>query len=212
MSDDFKLSELEIDALKEMMNIGFGRAAASLSEIMEVNVMLTVPAINLIGTGEIVPFIRTQVDGDTAYSLVTQFFLGRFAGMSLLFMPKDEGENLINLFCATPLENLRADEREVIDRETIMEIGNILIGACVGMVSELMNNHVTFRPPQYMSGIVDKLDLEDQLRDSGNLALVFKTLFHFERQNIQGNLFVITTNESIDWLKTAIDDFLAELR
>jgi chemotaxis protein CheC len=212
MTSQLQLSELEIDALKEMMNIGFGRAAASLSEIMDVNVILSVPVISMVDSDATTDFIREQASSTIAYSMVEQFFLGKFAGTSILLLPENEGKNLITMFCAAPLEGLRAEEFDTLARETILEIGNILIGACVGMISELMNNRVSFRPPHYMNGTVDRLKLNEHLKDAGSIALIFKTIFHFEKKNIQGNLFLITSSESIAWMKSAIDEFLADLQ
>jgi len=212
MNDPTFLSEIEIDALREMMNIGFGRAAASLSEIMDVNVILSVPVIKMMQSGEISAYINSQSCDTIAYSIVEQFFMGKFAGTSILLLPESEGKNLISMFCSAPIEGLRADEYATLSRETILEIGNILIGACVGMISELMNNHVSFRPPHYMNGTVDKLMLDEHMKHSGSLALIFKTIFHFDKNNIQGNLFLITSNESILWMKSAIDEFLGDLR
>jgi chemotaxis protein CheC len=212
MIADQTMSELEIDALKEMMNIGFGRAAATLSEIMDVNLLLSVPIISMVGAADIAGFIRHQASGNIAYSMVEQFFLGKFAGTSLLLLPEAEGRNLISLFSTASIEDLRTQELDNLARETIMEIGNILIGACVGMISELMNNHVTFRPPQYLSGTVDRLDLDEHLKGAGSVALIFKTIFHFDKMNIQGNLFLITSDQSVVWMKSAIDDFLKDIR
>jgi len=206
------LSEMEIDALKEMMNIGFGRAAASLSEIMDVNVILSVPVISMVDNGDISGFIGSQSNGTVAYSIVEQFFLGKFAGTGILLLPESEGRNLISMFCSTPVDGVHGAQYETLSRETILEIGNILIGACVGMISELMSNHVSFRPPHYMNGTVGRLMLDEHLKEAGELALIFKTIFHFEKNNIQGNLFLITSNESIAWMKTAIDEFLGGSR
>jgi len=63
-----------------------------------------------------------------------------------------------------------------------------------------------------MNGTVGRLMLDEHLKEAGELALIFKTIFHFEKNNIQGNLFLITSNESIAWMKTAIDEFLGGSR
>ena len=211
MNTSLTLSELEYDALKEMMNISFGRAAASLSEIMDVNVILSVPVIQMVGVKGMAAFISTQAPETIAYSMVEQFFLGNFSGVSVLLLPESGGSNLISLFNPRPLQNMRSEERELLTRETILEIGNILIGACVGMLSELMENHVTFRPPQYQSGSVEALALENHIGSAGEVALIFKTIFHFDQQNVQGNLFLITSNESLFWIKSSIDHFMADI-
>jgi len=211
MTTAIEFSEIEYDALKEMMNIGFGRAAATLSEIMDVNVVLSVPIIKILDSKAIAGFVQNQSLGTTAYSMVEQFFMGKFSGVSILLLPEEEGKNLIGLFCPTPLDNMRTDDLNNLTRETIMEIGNILIGACVGMISELMGNQVSFRPPQYASGEFNHLQIEHHVAEAGMLALIFKTIFHFEKQNIQGNLFLVTSNQSIVWLQSAIGVFLGDL-
>ena len=211
MTDNAEFSEIEYDALKEMMNIGFGRAAATLSEIMDVNVILSVPITQVVDSAQIAAFIKNQSQISIAYSMVEQFFMGKFSGISILLLPEAEGKNLIGLFCPTPLEDLRTEELNILTQETIMEIGNILIGACVGMISELMGTKVSFRPPNYVSGEFNHLQIQDHVAEAGTLALVFKTIFHFDQYNIQGNLFLVTSNESILWLKTAIRVFLEEL-
>ena len=212
MKRELELSALEIDALKEMMNIGFGRAAATLSEIMDLSVLLSVPVISMVDSDETAEFVRNQASGTIAYSMVEQFFMGKFNGTSILLLPEGEGKNLVNLFCATSVDDLRPADQDILARETILEIGNILIGACVGMISELMNNHVTFKPPHYLSGTVDRIDLETHLKSAGTVALIFKTIFHFDQKNIQGNLFLITSSESIIWMKGAINEFLGDIR
>ena len=42
------LNELEIDALTEMVNIGVGRAATSLRDMVGEQVLLSVPRVNLV--------------------------------------------------------------------------------------------------------------------------------------------------------------------
>ena len=212
MNPPLELSDLEYDALREMMNIGFGRAAATLSDIMDVNVILSVPVISMVGTLEIAEFVQDQAGEDIAYSMVEQFFMGKFSGVSILLLPEAEGKNLIGLFGAAPMEELRGEEAQTLARETIMEIGNILIGACVGMISELLDNHVTFRPPHYISGAFERLEIDRHLNSADSVTLVFKTVFRFSQDNIQGNLFLITSSESIRWMKGAIKLFLGELR
>jgi len=45
MSDRNILTPLEKDALQEIMNIGFGRAAADLADILGLHVILSIPHI-----------------------------------------------------------------------------------------------------------------------------------------------------------------------
>ena len=201
-------SELELDALKEMMNIGFGHAAAALAEVIDMHVVLSVPKISTLAPEGIAAFVRREVAEPEAFSLVEQFFLGRFSGTSFLLLPESECGKLVALFgdgldsddCAPALDSL--------ERETVVEIGNIIIGACVGKIAEILGDVVTYQPPRFFAGPIDDNLIVRQLRPSGGLALVFKTVFHFDAKDVSGLIFLVTGEDSAVWLKRAVDAML----
>jgi chemotaxis protein CheC len=203
-----EFSELELDALQETMNIGFGQAAAALSEVIDMHVILSVPKIAVLATKDIVRFVRGEIDDPESFSMVEQFFFGRFNGTSFLLLPESEGEKLVSLFDDSP-EELGAQSLDSLERETIIEIGNIIIGACVGKIAEMLKDVVTYQPPRFFTGPVDDDLIARQLGAEGCLALVFKTVFHFERQDVCGLLFLVTGEDSAVWLKKAVEELLA---
>jgi chemotaxis protein CheC len=206
-----EFSELELDALKETMNIGFGQAAAALSEVIDMQVILNVPKIAKLASHEIVSFVRSEIEDLEGFSMVEQFFLGRFSGTSFLLLPEREGQKLVKLFADDPELDRSASALDSLERETIVEIGNIIIGACVGKIAELLKDVVSYQPPRYFSGPIDDELLNRQVCSSGGLALVFKTVFHFEAEDVYGLLFLVTGEESASWLKKAVDELLIGL-
>jgi chemotaxis protein CheC len=173
---------------------------------MEADVALSVSHICMVEKGDISKVIDSQVKGIIGKSIVEQFFLGKITGTSILMLPESEGKNLCLLFCPTSDETIGTDEYAALYRETILEIGNILIGACVGMIAELLGKHVSFHPPHYVNGTVDRLLIDEHMKNSGKCALIFKMNFLFAINNIQGSMFIITSNETINWMKNAIDE------
>ncbi len=95
---DTAFSELELDALKEFINIGFGKAAGELSEIMNLHVMLNVPDVAILEAGEVGRFIGSDIKDHNDYSIVEQFFIGNFKGVTFLALPFNEGKKLMNIF------------------------------------------------------------------------------------------------------------------
>jgi chemotaxis protein CheC len=203
-----EFTELELDALKETMNIGFGQAAAALSEVIDMQVILNVPKIAKVAPAEIASFVRSEIENPDGFSMVEQFFLGRFNGTSFLLLPESEGEKLVKLFTDDPELDRSGLALDSLERETIIEIGNIIIGACVGKIAEMLKDIVTYQPPRFFAGPLDDALIDRQVRSSGGLALVFKTVFHFEAEDVYGLLFLVTGEDSASWLKKAVDEMI----
>jgi len=200
---------LELDALKELMNVGFGRAAATLSEVMDLHVVLSVPRIELVPIDELAAHVGGEVDDPKSFNVVEQFFLGQFEGSSFLLLPEDEGKRLVELLAGE--DYAAGDSLDALERETVIEIGNIVIGACVGKVAELLGDVVTYRPPRFAAGALDRELLARYVKPGPGMALVMKTLFRFERRDVFGLLFLVTTDEGLGWLKRAVAAWLESL-
>lgn len=203
-----ELTELEKDALQEIMNIGFGRAAADLAEIINLHVILSVPHIAVLQSAEVISYIHTQIPDTTDMSMITQFFSGKFNGGSFLVFPHGEGRKLLRIFdgeMALLGENYDID---VLEKETLVEVGNIIIGACVGKIAEMLGDVVSYAPPRFFSQDQIFETLDDVLNKSDSFAILFKTVFNFEQYNVSGYLFLISQQSIMPWLKQAIAEFL----
>ena len=77
-----ELTATQKDALIELLNIGFGRAAASLSQLTGHRVMLEVPQVSVHAIVDLENVLRTVVQNDVAS--VHQIFSGPVAGDALL--------------------------------------------------------------------------------------------------------------------------------
>lgn len=211
MSEGVEFSPLELDALQETMNVGFGQAAASLSEVIDMQVVLNVPKVAMVANESIAEFVRGEIQDPAAFCMVEQFFFGRFSGTSFLLLPEKEGRKLVELFGASPEAGLAGESLDALERDIVVEIGNIIIGACVGKIAEMLKDVVCYQPPRYLAGPVNQELINRHLRSNGILALVFKTVFNFEMQDVVGFLFLVTGDDTAAWLKRAVDDMLEGL-
>lgn len=143
------------------------------------------------------------------FSMVEQYFFGKSAGRSFLLMPEDQCRRLGAVFAEAAKRS--GDELELgsLERDIVMEIGNITIGACVGRVAELLGDQVGFRPPRYLPSPLDLGAIGAAPGESGDLALLFRTVFHFKDKDIEGQLFLVASHESIAWLKAAVRRYIA---
>ena len=201
----------ETDLLQEIMNIAFGRAASDLAEYIDIFVILSVPDIKLLQAHDLPAYINKEIKDYDNVSVVEQNFWGKFKGNAFLVFPAGTGKRLISMFDGGD-EISKSNPINELEKETFLEIGNILIGACIGKIAELLGDVISYSPPRV---VVDKSIrgvVYDNLYDPDNLAIVLRTVFEFNDKNVSGFMFILTKQESFAWLKTALYKFLEQYK
>ncbi len=204
------LSGEETEILQEIMNIAFGQSAADLAEVIETQVVLSVPFIKLMQVKELPDYFKNHVKDYKNINLVEQKFWGRFKGDALLVFSSGAGKELVTLLQHDEGTTLESEPVDVLERETLMEVGNILIGACVGKIAELLKDVVTYTPPIVVVEKGYQEAIAENRYDPDNTAIVLKTDFRFEEGDVTGFLFLVTSNNSIDWLREALKIFIEQ--
>lgn len=201
-------SEEERDILQEIMNIAFGNATADLADVVDIYVMLSVPSVQVIEIGELPAYLKSTLNADGTSNIIEQKFWGNFKGSGLLVFPGGSERDLIAILEDQEREEITDTPLATLEKGGLLEIGNILIGACVGKVSELLDTFVTYSPPQVLYSSTRNCDFLIEQFDANQTAIVMKTLFSFKEKNINGFLLILTNHESIGWLRQALHDFL----
>ncbi len=200
----------ELEILQEIMNIAFGKSAADLADVIDTHVVLNVPFISIMQVMELPDYIRKHVKDYKNISIVEQHFWGRFKGDALLVFSSGSGKELIRLLQRGENAGLESDPIEILERETLMEVGNILIGACVGKVAELLKDVVTYTPPMIVLERYYEDAISESELDPDKIAIVLKTNFSFSEGDVSGFLFLVTSNDSIQWLREALQIFIEQ--
>jgi chemotaxis protein CheC len=203
-------SDDEVAILQEIMNIAFGQSASDLADVIDTHVVLAVPFIKVLQVLELPEYIKEQVREYKQVSIVEQKFWGKFKGDALLIFSSGSGKELINMLQADDTQGMDAGPVDILERETLMEVGNILIGACVGKLADLLHDIVTYTPPLVMVEKAYDEAVTSGHYDPEKTAIVLKTDFRFENGNVSGFLFLVTSNESIKWLKDALQIFIEQ--
>jgi len=203
------ISDEEKEILQEIMNIAFGKAAADLAEVINIFVVLSVPYIQMLKAQDLPEYLKTQVSGYDRISIVEQNFWGDFKGSAFLVFQASAGRELVALFGENP-EEIGTESIDALEKETLMEVGNILIGACVGKLSELLGDAVTYSPPRVVSENTPHDAIPANLFESDSSAIVLKTVFTFDERNVGGFLFLVTSHDSILWLKKSLVTFMEQ--
>jgi chemotaxis protein CheC len=130
MIDAKHLSAVQLDAIKEVANIGGGHAATSLSELLSKKVMVHVPKII---TGPLEEVILKIADPNDVVVSVLLYFLGDLTGRTLLLYPLDDAQDLTTLLM--PADK---DHSSELKESLLKEVSNILSCSYMNALGELL--------------------------------------------------------------------------
>ncbi len=133
MDDVRELKALQLDALKEVANIGGGHAATALSQMTNRRVMISVPRINIVRLEEVPDLIGAPSE---VVAAVLMHMLGDLTGRTLLLFPEAVSLRLCDMLLRRPLGSTTA--LGTLEQSALKEAGNILSGAYMNALSEFM--------------------------------------------------------------------------
>ena len=196
-----ELTATHQEALAELINIGYGRAAASLSQLTNRRIILEVPKIGIHTIDAVIAALREVLSGEVAS--VHQLFSGAVPGHALLLMDRE---------AALTLNSLLLDEKQIAgelrqsQREVLTEIGNILLTACLGVFGNILQVEMTFSVPRFHVDSVEDV-LKSATFRSGELqyAMMIHTRFQVRTSNVSGYLMIILGVTSLSRLTSKLD-------
>jgi chemotaxis protein CheC len=204
-SVDLGLDALEIDALTELVNIGVGRAAASLRELVGEQVFLSVPLVSAVSKPEAAKLIR----GPEGRHLIAvrQAFDGEFSGRALLIFPE---ANSLELVRAVAGDHLSLEDIAELEHEALAEIGNIILNGCMGTISNLLQRSLTMSLPEILRGAgSDFFDLSAPT--SEDIVLFIRINFILRGREIGGYVALVMDLPSLSALKLLVAEFIMRM-
>ena len=196
-----ELNQLQRDALIELLNIGFGRAAAALSELTGHRVLLEVPQVSVHPINELNKALRTVL-GDPIAS-VHQIFSGPVGGDALLILDHSAAGMLKELLTSEAPLPLPLDASA---REVLTEVGNILLNACLGTFGNILEVQVSFSVPHLnLDTLHDVMKSLLVNREGLRYALVVHAGFNLRDAEVKGYLVIVLSVASLDRLIRAVE-------
>lgn len=198
-----KLSEGETDALAELFNVGLHRAAASLSDITGQRIIVDMPKLVVCEIGEIEQRLADLVGGEIA--TVHQMFGGAVAGDAVLLLEHDKAAALARLMTAG--EAATGGRLDQSAREVLVEIGNIVLGACLSGFGDMLQTPVSFSVPRIhiesLRTILGSLLAETT---ETQYAVIVATQFRLSALAVDGYLIVAVGAKSLARISQALQD------
>jgi len=201
-----ELTELEQDALTEVVNIGVSRAAASLRKMVGHQVLLSVPAVEIVTRQKAVALLGERESNELV--AVQQSFSGAFSGRAMLIFPE---ENSLTLARAVTGDELPADELLEIEQEALTETGNVILNSCLATMANMLKRPLTMSIPQVRRGAGSTLFGETGAADSDGLVLFLYINFSVHQRDLRGYIAMMMDMPSLVSLKGLLGEFIEQV-
>ncbi len=205
MNNDNILSEYQKDALTELMNIGVGRAASMLNQMVDAHIKLMVPYVNLVSFNS----LKEEMDklSSNNLSAVRMIFRESISGNALLIFPPASAIKLVHILTG---EDPDTEDINSVMGGTLTEVGNIILNGVMGSLGNILKSHIIFSVPTYLEDKIENmLVLDDSL--SNMSILLAKTSFTIEELQINGEIVLIFGVKSFDLLLNAVDEMFSDI-
>lgn len=197
------LTELQKDGIGELLNIGMGNAAESLSVMVGEEVLLSVPDIQLLPTSDVE---NKLANAKTEMSAVSQEFEGAFKGNALLLFPENKS---LELVWALLQGTVPIDEVAEMEEDALSEVGNVIINACLGTLSNMLKDSINSDFPQFRRGkymnIIEELS---EMHDTDPVMLYMHIDFKLKEKDIDGYVSIVMDVGSLEEFLSKIDAFI----
>jgi len=190
------LTDSQKDALTELINIGYARAAGALSQLTGYRIKLEVPKVAIHRIEEMTGLLQGVVKGEV--TTVNQVFSGPVSGNALLVLDDDAALLLTRLLTGEANPSGAMDSAA---REVITEVGNIVLNACLGIFGNLLRVQVSFSVPRLHVESVGQVFNSITIADRElQYALMIHTRFYVKSENVSGYLVIVLGVTSLDRL------------
>src|SRR5580765_2123411 len=193
-----ELTASQQDALTELINIGYARAAAALSDLTGHRISLEVPEVAVHLISEIKEKLEHVIIGEV--DSVNQVFAGPITGNAILLLDREAAMLLNRLLTDRP----NIPELDGAAREVITEVGNIVLNACLGAFGNLLKVQVSFTVPNLVESVEKVLRSITVSGDELEYALIIHTRFHMRASDVSGYLVIILGVTSLETLMAVL--------
>ena len=191
------------DALNELSNIAMARASNSLRQMVEHQVLLSVPAIEILSQEAASQLVSTP--DRPKLVAVRQDFKGPFSGRALLIFPEASSLELVRVVVG---RQLSLDDIADLEDEALAETGNIILNSWVATIANLLKFGITMSLPVVVRGESRHIFENGGMRTT--LVLFLHINFEVSNKEIRGYVALLMDIPSLAELRLFIADFIKD--
>jgi CheY-like chemotaxis protein/chemotaxis protein CheY-P-specific phosphatase CheC len=178
------------DAVREVVNVAMGRAAALLARVLGVFVQLPIPNVNMLEVGELHMALADAAQGEKLTAVCQGYIGGGIAGEALLIFHDSEVADMARLMGA----------EDYLELEMLLDLSSLLISACLSGIADQIDVVFSQGHPQVLGqhAAIDDLIRVNQQRWKQTLAVEIS--YSLEGHAIHFDLLLLFTEDSVELL------------
>jgi len=205
-------TEDQIDLATELFNISMGKAGKALATLLNAFVELTVPEIKLVSAEKIIPTVLedsvfSENEGIVAFH---QGFSNACLEGTTIAIFDDKTKNSISTILG-----LHEKMESVQEMEFMLELSNILIGACINSISEqLFHRGMSFANPELISegthlrAMAYSTFMRSKLK--WEHTLLVKISLFLKENDFKCDLLVFMSEKDMEVIRTSLQNMMPE--
>jgi chemotaxis protein CheC len=207
MSFHIKISDMHIDILKEVGNIGAGHAATALSTLLNKKIDMNVPKVSVVSFDEMM-----EMAGGSE-SVIASVFLrieGDAPGSMFFVLPLQQAEKFIHLLIRDDSFSFSDQKVDELAISALQELGNILSGSYLSSLSDFTKLNLYPSVPALsidMAGAVISSGLLE-LSQASDYAIVIDTSLNEDDElteaSVKGHFFLLPDPDSFNVIFSAL--------
>lgn len=203
--DDSDISKIDLDdSYKELANVAMGRAADLLARLLNAFVKMPIPNVKHLEISEL-EMAMQHIKSDDSISAICQGFIGAgVAGEALMVFNEASYTDIAKLM------KYEGEITETVQLELLMDISSVLCNACLTGIADQLDINFSLGHPMVIG---QHIHFDDILKGSSTQwkkLLTIEMGYEIENHNINCDLLLLITEDSIDSLNERVSYLLAE--
>ncbi len=199
LKDDINL---HMESYREVANVAMGRAGDLLAKLLNVKVKMPIPNVNLLAISELHMVLKAAADKKSV-SAVCQGYTGSgIAGEALILFYDSSFQDFADLM------NYKSTLDDASQRELLVDLANILIGAFLKGLSDQLDVNFSQSHPKLLGQHLQVSDLLANRAQQWENILAIEINYVIEAHNIQCDLLLLLTEDSLQTLNNKINYLL----
>jgi chemotaxis protein CheC len=181
-----EFTAVQMDALQELANIGSAHSATTLSQMLNTNIGMSVPKIDIIDLSKVGEFLTDELTTMVVFELQGDIPHG---GFLILHFPRDSAKRTANIMQGSSESDLSFNE---MDQSAILEVGNIMVSSFLSAASDLIGLVMLPSPPVLVVDMAHAAitSLVAQMTVEVDDVILFKVRLTSDEHKIAGNILI----------------------
>ena len=183
----------KLDAYREMANVAMGQAGEKLAQLLGVFINLPIPNVNEIASTELHMAIAEIHENESVSAISQGFVSAGINGEALLIFNDANFSSMVELL-KYGADNLN----EKLELEALMDISNILVGACLNALSEQLDVKFSQNHPIVLGRHCDLKQLLESNVSRWNKVVAIEIAYSIEGSDIHFDLMLLFPDTAME--------------